>query len=88
MTQEKIIRMVLQGFVADPPDTEHHQGFLAGIIYVAQDIMGFGWDDPDILKAEAASDKGLPDVQSTIKTIKKDHALKIIHGGKPETEGT
>ncbi len=85
MTQEQIIRQMLDGFASDPPDSEYQQGFMAAIAVIAVDVMGFEWNDPSVLNAEKVrGGDTVPDAQSTIKKAK---AFKVMLGGKPDTEG-
>jgi len=40
MTQEHIVRRMIEGFLSDPPDTDYQWGFLAATIVIAHEIMG------------------------------------------------
>lgn len=78
MTQEKIIRGMLAGFAADPPDSECQQGFLDAVVMIAHEVMGFDWNDPDIVAAETACEAPERPVP-----VQAKRALHIIPGGKP-----
>lgn len=78
MTQEQIIRGMLAGFAADPPDSEHQQGFLAAVVVIANEVMGFDWNDPSIVAAETACVTPSQPVPAQAK-----RAFHIIPGGKP-----
>lgn len=82
MTQEDSIRGILAGFVKDPPDSEYQQGFLAAVIMIAHDVMGFAWTDPVLKQSEAICDGTLPAFQPTLKKAERA-AFKVVPGGKP-----
>jgi hypothetical protein len=85
MTQEQTMRRLLQGFVDDPPDSEYQEGFLAALAMFANEVMGFEWNDPLLVKAMAAFDGSTPTAHATV--AKARPALTIINGGKPNDGG-
>jgi disulfide oxidoreductase YuzD len=80
MTQEQIMRRMLEGFVNDPPDSDYQQGFLAASLVIANEIMGIEWDDPLILAANDLIGAGHPDVKEIVKKARS--SLTVIDGGK------
>jgi len=81
MTQEQLMRKMLESFVSDPPDSDYQKGFLAAGLVIANEIMGFEWNDPLLLKCNDLGNPDSPDMKETI--TKARAALTIIDGGKP-----
>lgn len=40
------IRVILQSFVGDPPDTDFQQGYLAAALVIANEVVGIPNTDP------------------------------------------
>lgn len=83
MTQEQTMRRMLQGFVDDPPDSEYQEGFLAALAMFANEVMGFEWNDPMLMKAMAVFDDATPAAHATAAKVRP--ALTIIDGGRDLT---
>lgn len=79
MTQEQIIRSMMQGFIDDPPNSEFQRGFLAAVCLIANEVMGFEDNEPLLLKANGQYYASIQDAHAT--AAKLSH-LKLINGGK------
>lgn len=84
MTQEQIIRRMLQGFVDDPPDSEYQDGFLNAILSIAREVMGFDWNDPIFAKVDEV--RGPHPIAEAATAEKMRPALQIIKGGKTDND--
>ncbi len=45
MTAEQYMREALALFAFDPPDTDFQRGYLAALRVIANEAMGFAWND-------------------------------------------
>lgn len=82
MTQEQIVRGMLQAFAEDRPDGDFQEGFLAALIVVATEVLGFDIEDIDVICANSAANCTLNELCQTKKKARLVE-LKVIDGSKP-----
>lgn len=75
---EQAMRVMLDLFAKDPPDSEYQEGFLAALVMVAVEVLGFKWNDPSVLAAERSPHMAQHEATTMAKVRPK---LTVIHGG-------
>jgi len=72
---------ILRGFVDDPPDTEFQEGFLAGMLVFANEVLGIRFDDPLWQEADAILKKGAGE-HSVAEAVEAVRKFTVIDGDK------